>query len=90
MLAAPAAEKSPSSARYGCPYREVDLACSARINGLITGWRWGRGAAGGFTPTRSIAGGVHQTEQAKAVRQLAQQHRNDGACWNRRYAAARS
>ena len=42
------------------------------------------------TSTRSIAGGVHPSEQAKAVRQLAQQHRNDGAFWNRRYAAARS
>ena len=39
---------------------------------LITGWRWGRGATGGITPTRSIAVGVDLTEHAKAVRQLAQ------------------
>jgi hypothetical protein len=38
---------------------------------LITGWRLGRGATEGITPTRSIAVGVDLTEHAKAVRQLA-------------------
>ncbi len=33
---------------------------------------------------------IHPTEHAKAVRQRAHEHRNDGAFWNRRYAAVRS
>jgi hypothetical protein len=38
-----------------------------------------RGAPGGITPTRSIAVDVNLTEHAKAARQLAHEHRNDGA-----------
>jgi hypothetical protein len=36
---------------------------------------------------RSIAIGVDPTEHERQFRQLAQKHRNDGTCWNRRYAA---
>jgi hypothetical protein len=48
------------------------------LNGVDHRLALSRGAPGGITPTRSIAAGLDLTEHAKAVRQLAHEHRNDG------------
>jgi hypothetical protein len=57
---------------------------------LITVWRWGRGATGGITPTRSIAVGVDLTKTPSSPISWCSSTENDGVFWNRRDAAARS
>jgi|tagenome__1003787_1003787.scaffolds.fasta_scaffold20109618_2 hypothetical protein len=57
--------------RRGVPIEKSIWHPERELNGVDHRLASSRGAAGGITPTRSIAVGVDLTEHAKAVRQLA-------------------